>query len=149
MKMVALPKGKQYGINRACVNVPTRLDSMCGLLPRMPEEAQIIDLKLKRKLVFKGHHMHSTIDPSKIIKAVKWLKQNNPKYKDVDIMNNYEFLCQTNKLMNELSNKAAKDISFQVETQEDTENSGNNTENHLSEEKKQQQSEDQNIFQTD
>ncbi len=33
MKMVALPKGKQNGINGACVNVPTRLDSMCSFLP--------------------------------------------------------------------------------------------------------------------
>ncbi len=172
MKMVALPKGKQYGINGACVNVPTRLDSICSLLPRMPEEAQILDLKLKQKLVFKGHRMHSMIDPGKVIKALKWLKQNNPKYKDVDIMSNFEHLCYSNKLMNQLSKNAVNEIPFQIENNEDTEDCGENdtqlpkedectentqnvedsernTEKDLSDKDKQLQKEDEEIFHTD
>ena len=52
MKMVALPSGKQRCIH---VNVPSKLDSVCELLPRLPSETELVPLKLKRKLSYKGH----------------------------------------------------------------------------------------------
>ena len=36
MKMVALPSGKQRSIHGAAVNVPSKLDSVCTMLPRLP-----------------------------------------------------------------------------------------------------------------
>ena len=47
MKMVALPCGKQHGICGSAINVPTKLDSILTLLPRLPSELELIPLKLK------------------------------------------------------------------------------------------------------
>ena len=63
MKMVALPRGKQKGIHGPAVNVPTDVQPVCKLLPRLPSEARVIGLKLKRKLQYRGHYMYKYIDP--------------------------------------------------------------------------------------
>ena len=55
MKMVALPCGKQRCIHGPAVNVPTKIDTVCTELPRLPSQSDLIPLKLKRKLVYKGH----------------------------------------------------------------------------------------------
>ncbi len=52
MKLVGLPKGKQVGIHGSAVNV---LQHVCGMLPRLPHDAEIVPVKLKRRLVYKGH----------------------------------------------------------------------------------------------
>ena len=52
MKMVALPSGKQRSIQGPAVNVPSKLDSLCIMLPRLPTETELIALKLKRKLKY-------------------------------------------------------------------------------------------------
>ena len=55
MKMVALPGGKQRAIHGPAVNVPTDLNPVCSLLPRLPSQMQMVPMKLKRKLCYKGH----------------------------------------------------------------------------------------------
>ena len=55
MKMVALPCGKQRCIHGPAVNVPSRIDCVCTMLPRLPSECELVPLKLKRKLSYKGH----------------------------------------------------------------------------------------------
>ena len=85
MKLVALPTGKQRCIHGPAVNVPSKLDSICNLLPRMPSQTELVPLKFKRKLRFKGHYMYDNVCPDKIIKALSWLKQNNCLYSDVTI----------------------------------------------------------------
>ncbi|XP_078619175.1 uncharacterized protein LOC144886422 [Branchiostoma floridae x Branchiostoma japonicum] len=85
MKLVGLPKGGQKSIHGSAVNVPSKLQSVMSLLPRLPATAEVVPLKLKRKLIYKGHHMYEFIRPSRVTEAIKWLKQNNPLYKDVDI----------------------------------------------------------------
>lgn len=47
MKMIALPCGKQRGICGPAINIPTKLDSVLTLLPRLPSELELIPLKLK------------------------------------------------------------------------------------------------------
>ena len=56
MKLLALPSGKQQSINGPAVNVPSKIDNICTLLPRLTTEAEIIPLKLKCKLRYKGHY---------------------------------------------------------------------------------------------
>ena len=85
MKLVALPTGKQRCIHGPAVNVPSKLDSICNLLPRLPSQTELVPLKFKRKLRFKGHYMYDNVCPDKIIKALSWLKQNNCLYSDVTI----------------------------------------------------------------
>ena len=58
MKMVALPCGKQRGIHGPAVNVPSRLDTICSVLPCLPSQTELIPLKLKRKLVYRKHYMY-------------------------------------------------------------------------------------------
>ena len=55
MKMVALPCGKQRCIHGPAVNVPSKVDTICTVLPRLPSQTELIPLKLKRKLAYRGH----------------------------------------------------------------------------------------------
>ena len=54
MKMVALPCGKQRCIHGPAVNVPSKVDRVCTMLPRLPSECELVPLKLKRKLSYKA-----------------------------------------------------------------------------------------------
>ena len=69
MKMVALPCGKQLEehIHGPAVNVPSRLDTICSVLPRLPSQTELIPLKLKRKLVYRKHYMYDFISPEKVL----------------------------------------------------------------------------------
>ena len=85
MKLVKLPRGKQKGIRGAAVNVPADLGPACNLLPRLPPDAHIVSLKLKRKLEYKQAYLHDTICPEKVITVLNYLKNNNPLYADIEI----------------------------------------------------------------
>ena len=85
MKMVALPCGKRRAIHRSTVNVPTDLTTVCTLLPRLPSQAQMVPMKLKRKLCYKGHYMYQYVQPPKVLAALEWLRANNPLYRNVKI----------------------------------------------------------------
>ena len=92
MKMVALPSGKQRCIHGPAVNVPSKVDTICTVLPRLPSQAELIPLKLKRKLAYRGHYMYDYISPERVLTALRWLKLNNPLYASIDI--NDEWLEQ-------------------------------------------------------
>lgn len=85
MKMVALPCGKQRAIHGPAVNVPTDLHPVCTLLPRLPSQTQVVPMKLKRKLCYKGHYMYDYVRPVKVLAALEWLKAKNPLYQEVQI----------------------------------------------------------------
>ena len=89
LKMVALPCGKQRAIHGPAVNVPTDLTPVCTLLPRLPSQTQMVPMKLKRKLCYKGHYMYQDIRPAKVLAALQWLKSNNPLYRDIEINNDW------------------------------------------------------------
>ena len=61
MKMVALPSGKQRCIHGPAVNVPSKVDTICIVLSRLPSETELIPLKLKHKLAYRGHYMYDYI----------------------------------------------------------------------------------------
>ena len=90
MKLVGLPRGGQKAIHGNAVNVPSRLQPVVSLLPRLPDSAEVIPLKLKRKLCYKGHYMHEYIRPKRVMQALRWLKENNPLYQDVEICSDWE-----------------------------------------------------------
>ena len=102
MKMVALPSGKQRSIHGPAVNVPSKVDTICDVLARMPFQSELVPLKLKRKVAYKGHYMYDYIRPQKLLDALRFLKANNPLYADIDVneqwveeaMANDEELCQ-------------------------------------------------------
>ena len=102
MKMVALPSGKQRSIHGPAVNVPSKVDTICDVLPRLPSQSELVPMKLKRKVAYRGHYMYDYIRPQKLLDALRYLKANNPLYADIDIneqwveeaMANDEELCQ-------------------------------------------------------
>ena len=63
MKMVALPSGKQQSIHGPAVNVPSKVDTVCDVLPRLPSQSQLVPLILKRKVAYRGHYMYDYIRP--------------------------------------------------------------------------------------
>ena len=117
MKLVKLPRGKQKGIKGAAVNVPADLGPACNLLPRIPTNAHIISLKLKRKLEYKQAYLHDTIRPEKVITALRYLKNHNPLYADIDI--NEDWIQTWQELDQELYN-GVFDIEENCENNEDT-----------------------------
>ena len=72
MNLIALPKVKQSCINGPCINVLAKTNALVDLILQMPEEVQLVDLKLKCKLTYKGHHMSMMIFPRKFLAALKW-----------------------------------------------------------------------------
>ena len=100
MKMVALPSGKQRSIHGPAVNVPSKVDTVCTVLPRLPSQTELIPLKLKRKLTYRGHYMYNYITPEKVLNALRWLKANNLLYADIEI--NDEWLEQSRRNDEEL-----------------------------------------------
>ena len=89
MKMVALPSGKQKCILGPAVNVPSNLKSIYTILPRLPSQTELIPLKLKRKLSYRGHYMYNYIRPEHIFNALRWLKVNNTIYSDIQVNDNW------------------------------------------------------------
>lgn len=71
MKMVMLPYGKQRCIHGPAVNIPSKLDSVRTALPRLPSQSELIPLKFKRKLAYKGHYMYDYVTPEKILNALR------------------------------------------------------------------------------
>ena len=67
MKMAALPCGKQCAIHRPTVNVPINLMPVCTLLPRLPSQARMVPMKLKRKLCYRGKYVSVCIRPAKVL----------------------------------------------------------------------------------
>ena len=65
------------------------LDLHANLLPRIPADAHIISLKLKRKLEYKQAYLHDTIWPEKVLIALHYLKAHNPLYADIEINENW------------------------------------------------------------
>ena len=85
MKMVALPSGKQRSVHGPAVNVPSKVDTICDVLPRLPSQTEIVPLKLKRKVAYRGHYMYDYVTPQNLLDALNFLKSNNPLYCDIEI----------------------------------------------------------------
>ena len=84
-----LSYGSQYKARGGCTNVPTTLKQIVNLLPRMSSEVQYHPMKLKKKMIYKSHFMYSFIQKNVVIAAIKWLKENNELYADVEINENW------------------------------------------------------------
>ena len=77
--------GSHYKVDGPPVNVHATLDKICKILPRIPDEAEVYAMKLKRKLKYKGSYVYNTIRNVVVMNALRWLKANNKYYKDVEI----------------------------------------------------------------
>ena len=99
MKIFNLPKSRWSAVKDKTVNAPIQDDAVLQTVssfPRMPSEAGIIPVKLKRKATYKQHHIQQYIRPNVLREALTALKiAGNPHYQFVTTHENYEETCKT------------------------------------------------------
>ena len=80
MKIINLHKTRQYSIHGPVICVPSNVDKTVNILPRGIDESSFRDVKLMRKLEYKGHHLYQRIRPGKVKEALHHLKSVHPGY---------------------------------------------------------------------
>ena len=89
MRIHAMKKGGVGRITGPCINVPSTLEPITHILPRVPEDTHLILIKLKRMLVYRSSYLEDYIRPNVVMEALKWLIKHNPHYKDVVVDDNW------------------------------------------------------------
>jgi len=82
-KISIMPRGQQPKVIGAVCNVPVRADKVSECLPRGMDSNGIILVKLKRKLLFRGHVYFESVRPEYIRSASGYLKNSNPFYSNI------------------------------------------------------------------
>ena len=83
-------------INDKIVNVPISDDDIIKnviSLPRTKETNGFVNLKMKRRLQYKHYYKMETVRPEMVYKALLFLKENNPFYRDIKIIPYEDFLA--------------------------------------------------------
>ena len=73
-----MPKGHIY-------NVPVNTSDVVNTLPQGADSNGILMIKLKRKLMYRGHVYFEAVSPDIVQSALQYLKLNNPLYCDIEI----------------------------------------------------------------
>ena len=88
MKIFNLPKSQMTAVKDRTVCVPIDHETMMKTLkslPRTPKEALLVPVQLKRKKGMKNSHLQELINPVKVFKAAKTLKnQGHPYYQEIE-----------------------------------------------------------------
>ncbi|XP_029935768.1 uncharacterized protein LOC115379188 [Myripristis murdjan] len=84
MKMLALPKGGQNGVHGPVTCVPANIVQTANVLPRSNMEGSLLQVKLKRKLTYKGHYEYQFVDTLRVRQALEYLKRINIHYRDIE-----------------------------------------------------------------
>ncbi|XP_049908659.1 uncharacterized protein LOC126395316 [Epinephelus moara] len=84
MKMLALPKGGKNGVHGPVTCVPANITQTSNVLPRSSMEGSLVQVKLKRKLTYKGHYEYQFVDPLHVRQALEYLKRTNVHYRDTE-----------------------------------------------------------------
>lgn len=67
------------------VNVPSDLNSITTSLPRNINDAQLIKVKLKRK-IYKGYYTYQWINnPTNVLEALQYFKEHNSFYENITL----------------------------------------------------------------
>ena len=101
-------------------------------MPREGNCEEVILVKLKRKLSFKGHVYFEPVRPQRVRAALEFLQKVNPLYQDVLISDanvNPDLLSIGKKLLE-------SEIDFEIESDDELENTSNplNTHRHAADE---------------
>ena len=99
-KIFLLPRSRWTALKDRTINVPIQdetINNFVRHLPRLPNEAGLIGLELKRKKEMKNTHKKQLINPSKIFKCLARLKNNgNPHYTNIDSPEEFKKRCKEN-----------------------------------------------------
>ncbi|KAI3357212.1 hypothetical protein L3Q82_015677 [Scortum barcoo] len=79
-KIIPLPKGRQRAIHGNVVCVPSEVQETVDALPRLRSESQVMRVKLKRRLCYRGHQLFQTVTWSKLVQALHKLKHIHPQF---------------------------------------------------------------------
>ena len=80
-----MPKGQAPKLKGAICNVPLEADNVCNILPRGADSNGIVMVKLKRKLMYRGHVYFESVRPDLVKQVLYYLKRNNHLYEDIII----------------------------------------------------------------
>ena len=93
-KMILLPKSRWAAGKGRMVSVPVGAQDVMNTMkqiPRLPEEAGLIPIKLKRKKKYQGHEKNELVRPEKLFLVLKKLKElGHPYYQNYDTQEEYE-----------------------------------------------------------
>ena len=99
-KIIQLPKSRWTALKDKIVNIPIKDNDILNTIeqmPRMPKEAGLIGVELKRKKEYKNTHKQQLINPEKLYKMLDTLKRaGNPYYQFYDDYNTFKEKCQSN-----------------------------------------------------
>uniref|UniRef100_A0A3B5QQ24 ATP-dependent DNA helicase n=1 Tax=Xiphophorus maculatus TaxID=8083 RepID=A0A3B5QQ24_XIPMA len=120
-KIVSLPKGQQRAIHGAVVCVPSEMETVVNSLPRPREEAQLLQVKLKRKTKYKGYQYFYTVNMKNVLAALTKLKESHPDYKEVSINESATFEdFQEDQPVEDLETEAAEtEMDIEADQQPD------------------------------
>jgi hypothetical protein len=88
MHIRPLPRGRQLKLFGGVVNVPTGTAQVQTVLPQTWGTHDIIRLKLKRRLWFKGCYKEESVRPTKILEALRYLCQKTTLWPSVGVQFN-------------------------------------------------------------
>ena len=95
MKVKKLPRSGMPAISDKVINVPLEdgdIENTVTSLPRPPNKAGVIGVRLKRKKEFKSVYLEQYVRPHKVIEALEYLKDSgNPFYHNINI--NRDFMA--------------------------------------------------------
>ena len=97
-KIVLLPKSRMAAGKGRMISIPVGpadIMNTAKQLPRLPTDAGLIPIKLKRKKEYKSHEKSEWIRPEQIFRALRYLrKAGNPYYKFYDDEDTYKARCR-------------------------------------------------------
>ena len=113
-KIFVLPKSRWAAAKGKTICVPVKADDIMNTmkqLPRLPTEADLIPIKLKRKKQYKGHEKSEYIRPEKLFQALRYLrKAGHPDYYRLfDDEETYLARCKAKKQLELLTGENAQD----------------------------------------
>ncbi|XP_035989961.1 uncharacterized protein LOC118561833 isoform X1 [Fundulus heteroclitus] len=116
-KIVSLPKGQQKAVHGAVVCVPSEMETTVNSLPRPSTEAQLLQVKLKRKIKFKGHQYFYTVNMKNVLAGLATLKRTHPDYRDVTVNESAAFDFQEDEPTEESIPESDHDSDVATEQQ--------------------------------
>ena len=112
-KIFVLQKSRWAAAKGKTICVPVRPDDIMntvGQLPRLPKEAELIPVKLKRKKQYKGHEKSEWIRPEKLFRALRFFrKAGHPHYRFFDDEETYLARCKAKDQLKLLTSEDARD----------------------------------------
>ena len=124
LKIFKLPRSDMSALKSKCVCIPigeTDIQNTLGMLPRTPNQAGLVPVKLKRMQKWKNVHLQQYVNVEKLLKALTLLRDLGHKYYQFPFEKNVQTFKK--RCMNE--DKDGFDIMYQ-ESDDDLSDSADN-----------------------